>query len=100
MDVRTKNRGRSHQKVRLPVAPVMGRNFLTSVHPVSAENSDPKVYVYVVFSSLLSFESTDSTERLAEFCAELGEFCEKLGQFAVGHMKGTLWVFPARCGTW
>ena len=29
MDVRAENRGRPHQKVRLPAAPVVGRNFLT-----------------------------------------------------------------------
>ena len=30
MDVRAENRGRPHQKVRFPAAPVVGRNFLTS----------------------------------------------------------------------
>ena len=29
MDVRAENRGRPHQKVRFPAAPVVGRNFLT-----------------------------------------------------------------------
>ena len=33
MDVRAENRGRPHQKVRFPVAPVVGRNFLTPGHP-------------------------------------------------------------------
>ena len=33
MDVRAKNRGRPHQKVRVSAAPVMGRNFLTQGHP-------------------------------------------------------------------
>ena len=33
MDVRAKNRGRPHQKVRFSVAPVMGRNFLTQGRP-------------------------------------------------------------------
>ena len=33
MDVRTKNRGRPHQKVRFSAAPVMGRNFLTQGRP-------------------------------------------------------------------
>ena len=33
MDVRAENRGRPHQKVRFPVAPVVGRNFLTQGHP-------------------------------------------------------------------
>ena len=33
MDVRAKNRGRPHQKVRFPAAPVVGRNFLTPGHP-------------------------------------------------------------------
>ena len=28
MDVRAKNHGRPHQKVRFPAAPVVGRNFL------------------------------------------------------------------------
>ena len=32
MDVRAKNRGRPHQKVRFPAAPVAGRNFLTPGH--------------------------------------------------------------------
>ena len=32
MDVRTDNRGRPHQKVCFPVAPVVGRNFLTAGH--------------------------------------------------------------------
>ena len=33
MDVRTKNRGRPHRKVRFPAAPAVGRNFLTPGHP-------------------------------------------------------------------
>ena len=33
MDVRTENRGRPHQKLFFPAAPVMGRNFLTPGHP-------------------------------------------------------------------
>ena len=33
VDVRTENRGRPHQKVRFPAAPVVGRNFLTPGHP-------------------------------------------------------------------
>ena len=33
MDVRAENRGRPHQKVRFPAAPVVGRNFLTLGHP-------------------------------------------------------------------
>ena len=33
MDVRAKNRGRPHQKVRFSAAPVMGRNFLTQGRP-------------------------------------------------------------------
>ena len=33
MDVRTENRGRPHQKLRFPAAPVVGRNFLTPGHP-------------------------------------------------------------------
>ena len=33
MDVRAENRGRPHQKVRFPTAPVVGRNFLTLGHP-------------------------------------------------------------------
>ena len=33
MDVRAENRGRAHQKVRFPAAPVVGRNFLTPGHP-------------------------------------------------------------------
>ena len=32
MDVRAKNRGRPHQKVHSPAAPVVGRNFLTPGH--------------------------------------------------------------------
>ena len=32
MDVRADNRGRPHQKVRFPAAPVVGRNFLTPGH--------------------------------------------------------------------
>ena len=32
MDVRAENRGRPHQKVRFPAAPVVGRNFLTPEH--------------------------------------------------------------------
>ena len=32
MDVHTENRGRPHQKVRFPAAPVVGRNFLTRGH--------------------------------------------------------------------
>ena len=33
MDVRTKNCGRPHQKVRFPAAPVVERTFLTRGHP-------------------------------------------------------------------
>ena len=33
MDARTENRGRPHQKVGFPAAPLMGRNFLTPGHP-------------------------------------------------------------------
>ena len=33
MDVRAENRGRPRRKVRFPVAPVVGRNFLTPGHP-------------------------------------------------------------------
>ena len=33
MDVRAENRGRPHQKVSFPAAPVAGRNFLTPGHP-------------------------------------------------------------------
>ena len=33
MDVRAENRGRPHQKVRFPAAPLVGRNFLTPGHP-------------------------------------------------------------------
>ena len=33
MDVRAENRGRLHQKVLFPAAPVVGRNFLTPGHP-------------------------------------------------------------------
>ena len=32
MDVRAENRGRPHQNVRFPAAPVVGRNFLTPGH--------------------------------------------------------------------
>ena len=39
MDVRAENRGRPHQKVRFPAAPVAGRNFLTPGHSgVSVRN--------------------------------------------------------------
>ena len=33
MDVRAENRGRPHQEVHFPVAPAMGRSFLTPGHP-------------------------------------------------------------------
>ena len=33
MDVHAENRGRLHQKVRFPQAPVVWRNFLTPGHP-------------------------------------------------------------------
>ena len=33
MDVRTENRGRPHQKLFFPAAPVVGRNFLSPGHP-------------------------------------------------------------------
>ena len=33
MDVHTKNRGRPHQEMRFPAAPVVGRNFLAPGHP-------------------------------------------------------------------
>ena len=33
MDIRAENRGRPHQKVRFPAAPVVGRNFLTPGQP-------------------------------------------------------------------
>ena len=54
MDVRAENRGRPHQTVRFPAAPVVGRNFLTPGHSgVRVRSvrgkSDQKVYVYAVF---------------------------------------------------
>ena len=55
MDVRAKNRDRSHQEVGFPAAAVMGRNFLTPLHQsIRVKNVcwkfRPKVYVYVEFS--------------------------------------------------
>ena len=55
MDVRAENRGRPHQKVRFPAAPVVGRNFLTPGHPgVSVRNvrgkSGPKSLCLCCFS--------------------------------------------------
>ena len=54
MDVRAENRGRPHQNVRFPAAPVVGRNFWTPGHlgvrsGMSAGNPDQKVHVYAVF---------------------------------------------------
>ena len=56
MDVRTENRGRPHQKVRFPAAPVAGRNFLTPGHSgVRVRNvrgkSGPKSLCLCCFSS-------------------------------------------------
>ena len=50
MDVRAENRGRPHQKVGFPAAPVRCRNFLTPRHPGVRvgnvrSNSDQRVYV-------------------------------------------------------
>ena len=46
MDVRAENRGRPHQKVRFPVAPVVGRNFLTPGHPgVRVRNVHGKIWI-------------------------------------------------------
>ena len=57
MDVRAENRGRPHQKVRFPAAPVVGRNFLTPGHSgVRVKNvrgkSGPKSLCLCCFSSL------------------------------------------------
>ena len=65
MDVRAENRGRPHQKVRFPAAPVVGEKFLTPGHPgvrvrMSAGNPDQKIYVYAVFSSLKTIPRTIS----------------------------------------
>ena len=59
MDVRAENRGRPHQKVRFPAAPVVGETFWplgirAQGSGMSAENPDQKVYDYAVFSSLIS----------------------------------------------
>ena len=56
MDVRAENRGRPHQKVRFPAAPVVGRNFLTPGHSgVRVRNSrgesGPKSLCLCCFSS-------------------------------------------------
>ena len=58
MDVRAENRGRPHQKVRFPAAPVVGRNFSTPGHPgVRVRNvcgkSGPKSLCLCCFSSLI-----------------------------------------------
>ena len=57
MDVRAKNRGRPHQKVRFSAAPVMGRNFLTQGRPGARVRnvrwkSGPKSLCLCCFSSL------------------------------------------------
>ena len=57
MDVRAKNNGRPHQKMRFPAAQVVGRNFLTPGHPgVRLRNvrgkSGPKRLCLCCFSSL------------------------------------------------
>ena len=62
MDVRAENRGRPHQKVRFPVAPVVGRNFLTPGHSgVRVKNvrgkSGPKSLCLCCFSSLKSLST-------------------------------------------
>ena len=58
MDVRAKNRGRPHQKVRFSAAPVMGRNFLTQGRPGARVRnvrgkSGPKSLCLCCFSSLI-----------------------------------------------
>ena len=71
MDVCAENRGRPCPKVRFSTAPVMGSNFLTQGRPgVSVRNvrGNPgrKVYVYVVFSSLiLAFEASRAFQELS-----------------------------------
>ena len=54
MDVRAENRGRPHQKMPVPAAPVLGRNLLTPGHPGARVrnvrgNPDRTIYVYAVF---------------------------------------------------
>ena len=74
MDVRAENRGRPHQKVRFPAAPVVGRNFLTPGRPgVRVRNvcgkSGSKVYVYAVFSSLKrTLSAKNSLINLVRHC--------------------------------
>ena len=62
MDVRAKNHGRPHQKVRFCAAPVMGRNFLTQGRPgIRVRNvhgkSGPKSLCLCCFSSLETLKS-------------------------------------------
>ena len=60
MDVRAKNRGRPHQKVRLSAAPVMGRDFLTQGRPgvrvrnVRGKSGPKSLCLCCFFSSLKS----------------------------------------------
>ena len=66
MDVCAENRGRLHQKVCFPAAPMMGRNFSTPRRPGVRvrnvnRNPDRKNYVYVVLSSLIFVYLTTST---------------------------------------
>ena len=77
MDVRAENRGRPHQKVRFPAAPVAGRNFLTPGHSgVRVRNvrvkSGPKSLCLCCFSfpdspdpkPLIGIVSKNSSARL------------------------------------
>ena len=75
MDVRAENRGRPHQKVRFPAAPVVRRNFLTPGHSgVRVRNvrgkSGPKSLCLYCFSSL-----TPNTRRSACTPAMSGSAC-------------------------
>ena len=73
MDVRTENRGRPHQKVCFPAAPVVGRDFLTPEHSgvrvrSVRRKSGPKSLCLCFFSSLnyfieISVKNTGASPR-------------------------------------
>ena len=70
MDVRAKNRGRLHQKMGFPAAPVMGRNFLIPAHPgVRVRNIQLEIRTknccLCCFSSLIKKGSRRSTSAKA-----------------------------------
>ena len=110
MDVRAENRGRPHQKVRFPAAPVVGRNFLTPGHPgVRVRNvrgkSGPESLCLCCFSSLTNYpQNGKKSERIKNFHRKrpkpqnhFSEAVVKIG--TVSSTSGPIRCLPSCCRT-